>query len=305
MKRTATVFISFFLLLSSIFLAQGQVVQGIRWQQNGSYARYSSNTAPEGRIVFANGTKIKYISIDSPAIFEWRIIQTTSTSTQLNLTFSLKGDVKILRVDTPPVPSNIAYYKSIIINIDLQTSETSVENEPIGRISLWTKAIPAVGEKIELFSSPSDCIGGNVTGFRNATFMEKRFKAFDVEVFQLSPFVVAPYVFDQQTGIALTYTLIGPIEILPNSTHTYTFTNGTCYNVTSYARTRLAELLGLESTYTLTLTDTNIDAEEKLQSTFLQVYVIAFAGIFTSLIVTFLVINRRRQTKQRLHRRQR
>lgn len=307
MKRTAIVSLTFFLLLSQIFLAQGQVVQvvqDIQWQQSGSYARYSSNTAPEGRIIFVNGTKLKYITIDSPVIFEWRIVQTTTTSIQVNLTFSLKGDAKILQANTSPTSSNIMYSKSILINIDLLKGETSAGNESIGKISLWTKGIPKVGERIELFSSPSDCIKGNVIGFRNATFMGKRFKVFDVEVFRLSPFVVAPYIFDQQTGIALTYTLIGSIEILPNSTHTYTFPNGTCYNVTSYAKTRLAELLGLESTYTLTLTATNIDSGEELQSTFLHVYVIVFAGIFTFLTVTFLVINRSRQTKQRLHRRQ-
>lgn len=292
MMRTASLplFFFFFLVISPL----GQPDQDTSWLKIGAYARYTNTEVPSGRIILPNDTKLWYVSLDSPSILRWEIIKIMDHIVWLNLTLSIQGYAKIIDSKTSS-PIRVKYHKSLLINIDVQTREATVDGEPIGKTSFWTETNVVIGQKIMIASSPSDSVEGYVTNIKSINLIGRKISSYEVEVLQFNPFVYAHYIFDQETGIALKYTLLGPVEILPGTTHTYTHPNGTTYNITSYAKTKLSEKLGLEDTYVLTLDETNIDFGEKLQITNTMIYFVAFISLFISLATAFILIDRRRR----------
>ncbi|MEM4733680.1 MAG: hypothetical protein QXD70_04040 [Candidatus Bathyarchaeia archaeon] len=222
----------------------------------------------------------------------------------LNLTFSIKGDATVVNPDDTISSANVAYRKILSVEVDIETREASIDREPIGKASFWSEANATIGQQIQISSFPSDLLVGDVIGFKTISLIGRLIASYEVEVFQLNPFVVAYYTFDQQTGIALKYTFVGSIEIKPNSTHTYTFPNGTTYEITSYSKTKLSEILGLEGTYDMILAGTNAEFGESLRLTNAYIYVVIFLGLFIALSTVFISVYRKKRQKhisRRIH----
>ena len=295
--RRAISLLPLFLLLTQTPVATGQDLSNAPWLDEGAYAKYSSNYAPLGRIFLSNDTKLKYTVLSSPTVFQWGILKVVKNEAHVNVSLCVNGEARVVSPDGSVTTRQCRYSRSFVADVDLRTMEASVNHKSLGMLGFWAEVNTSIGHKISLFSSPSDFIIGNVTGFRSLSLIGKRIDSYDVHVFNLEPFALADYSYDRRTGVALTYTLLGSVEILPNSTSTYQFPNGTLYRIVSYAGTKLSELLGLEHKYVLTLSETNLDLGEDEHTTHLQLYVIGFAGLFASLSTVFVLVDRMKRRK--------
>lgn len=284
----------FFVLLPLII---GQTSASPTWLKTGIYAKYVSSSPPIGCIFFSNGTKLRFDTLASPAIFRWAVLQPDDEVTCLNVSLSIEGDALKTEPDGAIWQGHVEYRKFLLFGVDLQTGEASLNDEKLGKMSFWAGSNVAVGQRIELFSTPSDFIEGNVSGLKSVNVGGRQVDSYEVKVFKLDPFVFADYSYDQKTGLALTYTLLGPFEVRSDGSCTYQFLNGTTYNITSYARTRLSELLGLEYEYPMILDETNIELGRDQHPMFPQIYAYAFVGIFASLSVAFVLISKRQHKK--------
>jgi hypothetical protein len=298
MRRTTSFFISFFFILLTL---AGQAVslsvaQDATWLRKGAYSKYSSSKIPSGRVVYPNGTKIKFTQLSVPSVLQWEVLDVSGSTAHLRITFRIEGKARIIESDDEN-PKDVVYQESVLIDVDLGTKNASIDGDTIGKLSFWSETEVALGQKLVLASSPSDLIEGNVTRFGSAKLVGRQMEDYEVEVFQLDPFIYTQLAFENETGIALNYVLVGPVEIIPDSVHTYTFENGTVYNITSYARTRFAEELGIEETYLLTLSETNISLGQAIQTIPSEWYIIAFAVLFVSLFAIFILVDRSRRKK--------
>jgi len=274
------------------------IAQDSSWLRNGAFARYSSSKVPSGSIVYPNGTKIKFTQLSVPSVFQWEVLDISGNIAHLKVTFRIEGKARIIESEDQE-PRDLIYQLILLVDADLEGGNASIDGSPIGRLCFWSEAQVALGQKLLIASAPSDVIEGNVTRFGSVKLIGRQIGDYEVEVFQLDPFIYNQLAFDNETGIALNYLLVGPVKIVPDSIHTYTFENGTVFNITSYARTRLAEELGIEDTYLLTLSDTNISLGQALQPIPSEWYIIAFVALFVSLFAMFVVVDRSRRAKTR------
>lgn len=270
--------------------------QDTAWLRKGAYSKYSSSKIPSGRIAYPNGTKVKFTQLNAPSFLEWEVLDVSGNIAHLKVTLRIEGEARIIESEDD-TPKEMVYQKSLMTDVDLEAGNASVEGNLVGKLAFWCEAQVALGQKLMLASPPSDLIEGNVTRFGSVKLAGRQMGDYEVEVFQLDPFIYTQLAFENQTGIALNYILVGPIEIIPDSVHTYTFENGTVYNITSYARTRLAEELGIEETYLLTLSETNIGLGQAIQTVPAEWYIIAFAVLFVSLFAIFVLVDRSRHKK--------
>jgi len=298
MTKTATFLLFFFLSFSLISSVSSKSVQDRSWLKVGVYAEYSSSNLLNGRIILANGTKLWFLGLDSPAVLRWEVVKVEGKTVWINLTFCVQGNATIIGMNNSLSEGTIRYFKAILFNTNTETGNTFADGQSIGKTGLWAEVNATEGQKIELFTSPSDEIAGNVTRTVQINLMGRKINSYEVEVYQLNPFVYTNYIFDQQTGIVLKYTVLGPVEIVSNSTHTHTLLNGTTYNVTRYARTRLSEMLGIENEYTLMLTKTNIELG-KTEPTNAYLYVGMFLALFVSLATVFIVVDKKHKHNSR------
>lgn len=267
------------------------------WLKKGVYVKYTNNLVPIN-ILLPNGTRIVFESLNAPVVLRWEIVEITEGKAHLNVTFLIDGNVRIS--DDEMSSNRILYLKTFLTDVDIQTGDAFVNGEPIGKLCFWIIDNVTLGQKIVVASPPSDLILGNVTEFHAVNLAGRRIETYVVEIFQLNPFACSLLTFDKETGIALTYTLMGPIEIIPGSIHIYEFNNGTIYNITQYAKTRFSEIIGIEGNYSLMLNDTNIEIGLELQATSYEIYIIMFFGLFISLFVILVWVNRKTRTRKKI-----
>ena len=189
----------------------------------------------------------------------------------LNITLIANGTAWVA---TPPKEENdtgipmegrfVTYNKTIVLQVDISSREAFLEGQPIGIIPFWAEPFGDPGEEIVLSSPPSDEITGEVSYVRTTDILGKETKIYGVRVLQLDPYTRGTFIFDWHTGLALYLTIFGPVKLSPEAKCTYNFPNGTTYNITRYASTKLGEILGLEGEFTIILRETGtINIEEE------------------------------------------
>lgn len=274
------------------------VVHPYDWVQIGAYAKYLGFRSPS--IVFPNGTIKILAGLYSPLLFEWTIVDKNGSKVRLNVTLFIQGwsyDINFKRF-------NITHYKSIYVDIDIYTRESFADDEPIGKTCFWADPYKEVGDNVTVFTDP-DLLEANVWWVRTANwdYIGKEFKMYgaDLRTEDPSSHAHGSYVFSWYTGVAIEPTFFGlpwevPSELIGNFRGV--FKNGTEYNVTRYAGTKLGTLLGLAPQIELTvdLNATNIDVVIPEYTGYLPY---AFIVTFVTTATAFIILRRRKHRKQK------
>jgi hypothetical protein len=299
------------LLVFSLFAvmpARSQhVVHPYDWVQIGAYAKYFAIHPPAG-IVLPNGTRKNLAELYSPLLFEWTIVDKQGSKVRLNVTLFIYGwsyDIDFKRV-------NITYHKNLFIDVDIYTRESFIDDEPIGKTCFWADPYKEVGDNVTVFTDP-DLLEANVWWVRtvNWDYIEQEFKMYgaDLRTEDPSAYAYGSYVFSWYTGVAIEPTFLGPPWEVPpgeiGNLHTGVFENGTEYNVTRYAGTKLGTYLGLAilTDFGVDLNETNIDLTLETEPeppseplNLWQYLPYAFLATFATTATAFVILRRRKQS---------
>jgi len=209
-------------------------------------------------VTLPNGTQINLQKVYD-GYFEWIIVDRRGSMLKLNVT---------LFVHARWIYENITYCKTFLVDVDLYTRESYIENESIGKTCFWAEPYREVGENVTLFTDP-DLLVGNIIQVRtdkSIPAVEQETKYSIAGLIQPDPNANAfgPYVFSYYTGVCIFQTLIPdeyvvPPELYGNIINRYL--NGTEFNITRCAGTKLGKHLGLHGTQEaqMPLAATNID----------------------------------------------
>jgi len=289
------------------------VVRPYDWVKIGAYARYFAIYAPG--IEFPNGTIIRCSELYSPLLFEWTIVDKQGTKVRLNVTLFIEGWAWTSEDSFKHV--NVTYHKTLFIDVDVYTRESFIDNEPIGKTCFWADPYKEIGDKVTVFSDP-DQLQADVWWVRTFKwdYVGKEFKMYGASLRTDDPTAYAwgSYVYSWYTGVAIEPTFLGPPKILPpewigKSTHQYR--NGTEYNVTRYAGTKLATHLKLAPFQDLAvdLNETNIDLTLKTEPepqpeplNLWQYLPYAFIATFATTATSFIILQRKKRQKNRFAR---
>jgi len=264
LKCSMSSFFLLFLILLSCLAATSPVhsptvVRPYDWVQVGAYAAYEPYFSGFA-IIYPNGTKIQLGKVYEGS-FKWVIVEKNGSMLRLNVTFFVHA--RLLGAGS----GNITYYKALLVDADLYTRESFIENEAIGKTCFWAEPYREKDESVTLFTSP-DVLAGKVMQIRADSFpgFEQAIKYYTVGLIQHDPNARAfgLYFFSYYTSVCLFQTLIPdewivPLELYGNFVDRYE--NGTEYNVTRNAGTKLGKYLGLYGTaeVQMPLAATNID----------------------------------------------
>jgi len=244
--------------------------------------------------LFSNGTKAVFANLTAPSILKWTVVKVTENTVTLNVTLQIEGFANVIYSDNLSEFRYLVYGKSLILDVDKKTGEATTDNEKLGRVSFWINPDVNVGQKIKIATWPSDIIEGEIKNISCNNFLGRKLECYVVEVFNLDPFIYTHLLFERKTGLALTYTIVGHTEIVPGSMHTFMLDNGTVYNITSYARTKFAEKLGIEGMYPLTISDTNVEIGER-EILPIIIYILIFTGLFILFIMGLIIASQKRR----------
>lgn len=271
-----------------------QVVPVYDWIEVGAYARYTTTLAPNG-LIFPNGTKIEFYSEpNTPAVLEWTIISKVDTSVRLNLTFFISC-------------GNVVFCKTLTVDVDVDTRDSFIDGEPIGKTCFWAKPYAELHDKIVLYGLPSDQIIANVTRMRTVHLMGEEMKVYHAKVFQLDPFCKFTSRFIWHTGMAQVIVLPGQYPVDPKGEYTFGFANGTEVEIKRFAHTPLDERLCVYeggSGYVLSLNATNVrlgpkpEGEDTSDTGFGKYYPYVFVAALVVLTGALMVFYMRRRGKK-------
>lgn len=300
------------MLILSLFVAlpapvRGQVVvHPYDWVKVGAYAEYIGSITNTPTIVLPNGTRLWFSSLHLPVIFSWTIVDRQGSRVGVNATLFVHGGCHVIDtehgIDRSAV---IAHNKTLSVEVDLYTRESSIDGEPIGKTWFWAEPYQEVGDIITVSSLPSDMLKGEVWWVRiGSLYLGKEIKMYGVHVDQRDPYAWASYVFAWYTGVSIEPTIIGPPwEVPPELMGNFLreFPNGTRYNITRYAGTLLGTKLGVEpmSGITISINATNIDLtlETEAETFNLWQYLpYAFLATFATTATAFIILRRRKHT---------
>lgn len=300
----------FFMLILLLFIALpvpvgGQVVvHPYDWVKIGAYAEYISSIGESPTIVLPNGTKLLFINLHLPVIFKWAIVDRQGSMVKVNATLFVHGGCRVIDTEHGiDRYADIAYNKTLSLDVDLYTRESSIDGEPIGKTWFWAEPHKEVGDTITVSSPPSDTIKGEVWWVRTGSlYLGKEIKMYGISVLQLDPYASASYVFAWYTGVSIEPSIIGPPwEVPPERIGKFqsSFPNGTVYNITRYAGTLLGTKLGVEPMFRLTVSinATNIDLTlETEPETFnlWQYLPYVFLATFATTATAFIILRRRK-----------
>lgn len=303
----------FFMLILLLFIALpvpvgGQiVVHPYDWVKVGAYAEYIGSIGQSPTIVLPNGTRLLFIRLQFPVVFKWAIVDRQESRIGVNATLFVHGGCRVIDtehgIDRSAV---IAYNKTLSVDVDLYTRESSIDGEPIGKTWFWAEPYQEVGDTITVSSPPSDTIKGEVWWVRTGSlYLGKEIKMYGVDVLQLDPHARASYVFAWYTGVSIEPSLIGPPWEVPpelvGPNFQSGFRNGTRFNITRYAGTLLGTKLGVEPMFGITasINATNIDLTlETEPETFnlWQYLPYTFLATFATTATAFIILRRRKHT---------
>lgn len=278
------------------------VVHPYDWVQVGAYAKYFAIHPPG--VVFPNGTTKNLAELYSPLLFEWTVVDKQGSKVRLNVTLFIHGwsyDINFKRF-------NITHHKTLFIDVDIYTRESFIDDEPIGKTCFWADPYKEVGDNVTVFTDP-DHLEANVWWARTANWdpIGKEFKMYgaDLRTEDPSAYAHGSYVFSWYTGVAIEPTLFGPPwEVPPQKMGNLgVFRNGTEYNITRYAGTKLGTYLGLAifTEFGVDLNETNIDLtlETEPESSpeplnLWQYLPYAFLATFATAATAFIILRRRK-----------
>ena len=260
MARRIIVFcIASSILLSLIHVQEvksATVVHPYDWVKLGAYARYYTREGIE--LVYPNGTQ-EPVHLGASIALQWTIVNRTGNGILLNVTFSVQGENYL--------GAQVNYSKTLFVNADLYTRESTVDGESIGKTFFWAEPYLEVGDNVTLITNP-DLWVGKVARVLTGDFwgMNQTLKSSNVEFRQNDPNAQAfgYFAFSYWTGVCLHVTLIGAPWIVPPELYgnfKYRYDNGTEYNITRNAGMRIGELLGVAPgrDFQVGLNRTNID----------------------------------------------
>lgn len=281
------------------------VVHPYDWVQVGAYAKYFAIHPPD--VVLPNGTKRSFEELYSPLLFEWTVVDKQGSNVRLNVTLFIHGlgwyyDDGLKRF-------NITHHKTLFIDVDIYTRESFIDDEPIGKTCFWAEPYAEKGDNVTVFTDP-DRLEAKVWWVRtvNWDLIGKEFKMYGADLRTEDPSAHAhgSYVFSWYTGVAIEPTLFGPPwEVPPQMMGNFlgVFRNGTEYNLTRYAGTKLGTYLGLAifTEFGVDLNETNIDLtlETEPESSpeplnLWQYLPYAFLATFATAATAFIILRRRK-----------
>lgn len=281
------------------------VVRPYDWVQVGAYAKYFAIHPPG--VVFPNGTRKNLAGLYSPLLFEWTIVDKQGSKVRLNVTLFIHGwsyDINFKRF-------NITHHKTLFIDVDIYTRESFIDDEPIGKTCFWADPYKEVGDNVTVFTDP-DLLEANVWWVRtvNWDYIGQGFKMYGASLWTEDPSAHArgSYIFSWYTGVAIEPTLFGsPWEVPPGQIGNFggVFKNGTEYNVTRYAGTKLGTHLGIapQIEVGVDLNATNIDLTLETEPeppseplNLWQYLPYVFLATFATTATAFVILRRRKHS---------
>jgi len=256
-------FLFLFMLLVFQFLSSVQtvhsavVVHPYDWAKPGTYVRYYTSGESIG-LVYPNGTQ-ENLPPGGWIALQWTILNRTGNDILLNVTFTVQSKTHL--------GAQVNYTRTLFINADLYTRESTVDGESIGKTFFWAEPYQEVGDNVTLVTNPDLWIGNVGRVLTGDLFgLNQTIKHTSVGVRQDDPDakVDGVFSFSYWTGACLYLTLIGAPWIVPPELYGNfpgRYENGTEYNVTRFAGMKVGELLGVapEQDFPIGLNETNID----------------------------------------------
>ncbi len=308
-KTSGPISLFFSLIVVSVLILPAvhsmTVVHPYDWVEVGAYMRYYSPNAEVPEIFLPNGTGTNLWKVYS-VVLEWTVVGRTGNQIRLNVTFEALGRSYIY--------GEINHSKTLFVDVDLYTRESLVDGEPIGKTCFWVEPYREEGDNITLFTNPDSLIGVGWKVLTSDSFKTGlAIKHCSVGLFQNDPNAQAfgHYSFSYWTGVCLSITLIGPPWTVPPElfgNFISRYDNGTEYNITRHAGTRIGELLGIgpHGEFKIYPNATNIDlsVETEPDSTdppsSLWQYAphVAAAALITVTATTIVLRRRKRHTQQ-------
>ena len=287
---------------------RSEVIHPYDWVKVGAYAKYiwTSNL----RVKFPNDTRLSFRVLHSPVVLEWAVLDKQGDIVRLNVTLFINGTAYILPPGVTVFEAeyrDVIYRKTLFFDVDLYTREASLDGQPVGKTFFWAEPYATPGEEFIVSSPPSEPIVGNVTYVKtwNHPAVGKEIRIYGVYALQPDPYVWASYVFSWYTGVVIEPTLLTPWVVPPEMIGNFggMFPNGTVFNVTRYAGEPVGTNLGLdERDVIFELSETNIDisveSTPEPEATDIGIWKYlpyAFIATFIGLVVTFLIVRRRKQ----------
>ena len=287
------------------------VVRPYDWVKTGAYAKYFGVYAPN--IEFPNGTQIYCSScLYSPLLFDWTIVNKQGSKVRLNVTLFFHGWTWTFEDGFKRV--NVTYHKTLLVDVDVYTRESFIDNEPIGKTCFWADPYKEIGDKVTVFSDP-DQLQADVWWTRTARwdYVGKEFKMYGARLRTEDPtaHVLGSYVYSWYTGVAIEPTFLGPPKIVPPEwigRSTGHCRNGTDYNITRWAGTKLGTHLGLapSAEFAVDLNETNIDLTLETEPgppseplNLWQYLPYVFVATFITTATSFIILRKRKHNRNR------
>lgn len=273
-----------------------QVVPAYDWVQVGAFAKYTNPFGAPSGLIFPNGTII-YLpakQLNTPAVLEWTIISKADTSVRLNMTFFISC-------------GNVVFRKTLLVDVDVDTRDSFIDGEPIGKTCFWARPYAELHDKIVLYGLPPEQMIANVTRMRTVDFMGEEMKVYHARLFQLDPFAIFTSRFIWHTGMAQVIVLPGQYPVDPRGDYGYGFANGTEVEIKRFAHTPLDERLCVYeggSGYVLSLNATNVrlgpkpEGEDTADIGFGKYYPYVFVAALMILTGAFMGFYIRRRGKK-------
>jgi hypothetical protein len=193
--------------------------------------------------------------------FKWIITEKNGSILRLNVSLFVHARMQ------GATSGNITYYKALFVDVDLYTRESFIEGESIGKTCFWAEPYREKDDNVTLFTNP-DVLVGKVyqIGVDSFPGFEQEIKYYTVGLLQDDPNAKAfgLYFFSYYTSVCLFQTLIPDEWVVPPELYgnfVAEYQNGTKYNVTRNAGTKLGKCLGLYGTQEvqMPLASSNID----------------------------------------------
>jgi len=157
---------------------------------------------------------------------------------------------------------HIAHHKTLLLDINVYTRETFLNEKPLGKSCFWLQPYANIGEKIVLYGLAPEEINGTVNRIDDnymASMGWPGITVYMVGVFQLDPFARFGSAFDWHTGMATTIKLQGSQPKRTDLYAAFVFPNGTEYEIKRFAGAPIATELNIGfSHYDLFLNSTNV-----------------------------------------------
>lgn len=230
------------------------VVGPYDWIQVGAYVRYTLAPVFTTYVHFPNGTMrgLSSLSEARDSFFQWIILDKQGNVVRLNVTLYIRGLWYCFNPDTGyEAWIEWAYYKTILVDMDIYTRESFVDGEPIGKTCFWAYPYAEKGDRVIVSTDP-DFLEAKVGWVMVDEFIPgKQVKMYSTDGWNRDPQAHvggSSYTFSWYTGACWQITILGPPYEIPTNligNIISSYENGSSYSVLRCAGTKLGEHLGL------------------------------------------------------------